>query len=250
MVAIPSTSRAATRLAHSPNIVHRRHRHLRNRLVEVMTKNGSNVETQDVKYVYNAFDQRISMQLDSDGNGTIDSTESYVYDGTGTGNINVPGGANIATGSGNLVLTLSGTFGNTVLRRYLMGDQPNQVFAEETVGGSNTTRWALTDHEGSVRDILDNTGHLLDHVVYSVYGEIVKEPERCRAGNDEADMFDGMIYDVATGLYYDNHRYLDADQHVFISVDPMGYASHQVNLSQYAGNDPMDRLEFKWVGIP
>ncbi len=71
----------------------------RNRLVEVETLNGSAVETQDVKYAYNAFDQRIAQTIDSNGDGTVDSTESYFYDGTGTG-VNGP---SITSGSGNLI---------------------------------------------------------------------------------------------------------------------------------------------------
>ncbi len=52
-------------------------------------------------------------------------------------------------------------------------------------------------------------------------------------------LFQGMIYNGATGTYDDRMRVLDPDQDVFLSVDPMGYAAGDANLYRYVSNNPL-----------
>ena len=33
------------------------------------------------------------------------------------------------------------------------------------------THWALSDHQGSVRDVIDNSGTVLTHIVYDSFGQ-------------------------------------------------------------------------------
>jgi hypothetical protein len=44
--------------------------------------------------------------------------------------------------------------------------------AAETVRGRTTTtvRWALTDQEGTVRDVVSNSGGVLDHIIHGSLG--------------------------------------------------------------------------------
>jgi hypothetical protein len=75
-----------------------------------------------------------------------------------------------------------------------MGAGPDEVFAEEIVAPCvpyvNVTRWALTDHPGTVRDVVSNAGVLLDTVVYSAFGQVVSQSDSTNAvqgGDDEPD---------------------------------------------------------------
>ncbi|NEQ42447.1 MAG: hypothetical protein F6K00_02345 [Leptolyngbya sp. SIOISBB] len=82
--------------------------------------------------------------VDPDGDGPVTATtEHFVYDGD-----------HIA-----LVFDEAGT----QTHRYLHGPNVDQILAEETADGA--VHWALTDHQGSVRDIIDNDGNLLNRIV-------------------------------------------------------------------------------------
>ena len=52
----------------------------RNRLTAVTFKTSGGTKTKEVAYTYDAFDRRIGTDVDSDGDGNVDSGERYVYD--------------------------------------------------------------------------------------------------------------------------------------------------------------------------
>jgi YD repeat-containing protein len=127
----------------------------RNRLTDVVSKDGSGTTTGSVHYAYDAGNNRISKTV-KDGSGAVTLSEAFVYD---------------LSGGDNLLLVLDGS-GN-VKNRYLNGSSTNQVLAEETSitgSGAGTIHWALTDHEGSVRDVINNSGAVLDHIQYDSFG--------------------------------------------------------------------------------
>ena len=125
---------------------------------------------------YDALDRRIGF----DDSGTQTWT---VYDGT-----NPYGDFN---GSG------------TLLERYLFGPGVvngavvDELLARTSSGG--TTAWYLTDKLGSVRDIVNSSGTVQDHVVYDSFGNIVTETN---AANGDRFKFAGMEYDSTTGQDY------------------------------------------------
>ena len=49
------------------------------------------------------------------------------------------------------------------------------LLARETSGG---VAWYLQDRLGSVGDIVDNTGALIDHIVYNAFGKVGREQRR------------------------------------------------------------------------
>ncbi len=110
-------------------------------------------------YSYDPLGRRIGKSIDDDGAGPNTAViESYVYDGS------------------DIVLSVSGSAVNSsgaVTNRYLHGPAVDQILADEDSSGE--VLWALTDHQGSVRDLVDNSGNVDNHITYDAYGKITSE---------------------------------------------------------------------------
>jgi RHS repeat-associated protein len=105
----------------------------------------------------------------------------------------------------------------------------------------------LADHQGSIRQIVDNTGSLLNQITYDSYGNITSQSNPSvtfRFG------YTGREWDSETGQYYYRARYYDAGVGRFISQDPIGFAAGDANLYRYVGNSPTnftDPSGLDWV---
>ena len=60
-----------------------------------------------------------------------------------------------------------------VLVVYPVPVSPPPVLARELSNG--TVAWYLSDHLGTVRDIVNNSGGIIDHVDYSAFGSVLNE---------------------------------------------------------------------------
>jgi RHS repeat-associated protein len=89
---------------------------------------------------------------------------------------------------------------------------------------------------GSIRDIVNTSGTVLDHLSYDAYGNVLSESN---SANGDKFKFDGMQFDAAINLYYDNARWYDAGNGRFVSIDPTGFAAGDQNLYRYVGNGPL-----------
>jgi len=116
---------------------------------------------------------------------------------------------------------------------YLHGVGYDNVLAEELASGQ--VYWFLTDHLGSITDVVDNNGDRVDHVQYTAYGQVAS---RTNAALQNRYLYTGREYDAETGLYYYRARYYDPVLRRFLSLDPMGLAGRDVNLYRYVGNTP------------
>jgi RHS repeat-associated protein len=93
----------------------------------------------------------------------------------------------------------------------------------------------LTDHLGSIRDIVNTSGTVLDHLSYDSYGNVLSESN---SANGDKFKFDGMQYDDALGIYYVNARWYDPASGKFISLDPLKFHAGDTNLYRYVQNSP------------
>jgi RHS repeat-associated protein len=169
----------------------------RNRLVSVTS------DSHVIEYLYDAQDKRVGKQLDGI------KIERYIYDGD-----------DIA-----LVVNAQGT----LIERYLYGDSTDSVLAVERDG---TMSWSLADRQGSVVDLVDEDGTVLNHFVYDSFGNRTQTSEvEFRYG------YTGRELDRETGLYYYRARYYDASVGRFISEDPMGFGAGDTNLYRYVFNN-------------
>jgi RHS repeat-associated protein len=94
----------------------------------------------------------------------------------------------------------------------------------------------LSDHQLSVRDILDNSGSVVNHITYDSYGNVVAQSN---ASQSSRYLYTGREYDQETGLYYYRARYYEPHQGRFISEDPIGFFGRDLNLYRYVGGDPV-----------
>lgn len=141
-----------------------------------------------------------------------------------------------------------------VKNRYLYGAQQDQLLLDEAYdefGAVDETRWVVTDHLGTVHQVLDGSGDLVQHIDYDNFGEIEQllgddgNPlvlagggvDRSQLATDVA--FAGREWDEDVGLYYNRARWYDASNGRFISEDPLGFADGP-NPYAYAANNPVN----------
>ncbi len=146
----------------------------RNRLVEV-DQVVSGVTTTLAQYTYDALNNPIKVVEGG-------STRWTVYDG------NRP------------VLDFNGS--GTLTARYLQGPMVDEVLARDTPSGG--VAWYLPDRLGTVRDIIDNSGTVLDHIAYDAYGNILSQSNA--SAGDRMTAFAGLQH----GCHYGTRLLKDA----------------------------------------
>ncbi len=123
----------------------------------------------------------------------------------------------------------------------------------DRISGSGTTAWYLTDRLGSVRDITDNTGAVIDHINYDGFGNVTQETQ---SSNGDRWKWTGRELDSETGLQYNRARSYDPKTGRWTSQDPLGFAGGDGNLYRYAMNgptistDPTGLGDFPILGLP
>ena len=100
--------------------------------------------------------------------------------------------------------------------------------------------WHVTDHLGTVRDLVDGSGTVLNHITYDSFGNVVGESD---GSVDSRYLFTGREWDEEIGLYYYRARYYDAGIGRFIGEDPIGFDGGDWNLYGYVGNSPLTRID-------
>jgi len=188
----------------------------RNRLVSVIDHAPDDSVTQQVDHTYDPFNRWIATTVDDDGDGPAAAvTTRYVYDG-------------------NQIILEQNESGE-VRHRYLWGPAVDQLLASEdfdpaqpAVPGELT--WSLSDHLGTIRDLVDSQGNQIDHITYGAFGNITA------ATVDFLFRFTGRPLDENTGLQNNLNRWYDPETGRWLSEDPIGFAAGDANLFRYVGN--------------
>jgi type VI secretion system secreted protein VgrG len=206
----------------------------RNRLTSI-THSGGSFPGTSLTYTYDALNQLIKR--------TAGSTQTFfVYE------------------DGQVVLEFfkagSGDVADSNLtHRYLWGDVVDQLFADEQVtslGSAGAAYWTMTDHQGTVRDVLDSDGKLRIHRQLNAFGTnsdgIIDSEIHYDASGTQ--VFSGASYitvafgytarwvETITGLQYNLHRWYDATTGSWISEDWIGFAGDPSNVFRYVVNAP------------
>ncbi|AFY47866.1 RHS repeat-associated core domain protein [Nostoc sp. PCC 7524] len=183
----------------------------RNRLIEVVNKNADGNTTQFVEFKYDGFGRRISKTVNGE-------TTYFINEGN------------------NLWSELNEV--GEVINRYLHGAKVDELIARYSP--NERTSWYLTDRLGTVRDVANTVGELINSIDYNSFGQILAQTNPS-AG--DRFTFTGREYDEEIALYYYRARYYDANLGRFISQDPIGFAGQDVNLYRYVGNNPVNATD-------
>ena len=169
------------------------------------TKTSGGTTLESVTYTYDALGNRIGM----DENGTQTWT---LYEGSDP--------IMDFNGSGSLTM------------RYLWG--PTGIVASQTSGG--TISWYLADALGSVRDLINNSGAIIDHIDFSAFGTILDQSDP--SDGDRMMGFAGMELDAVTGLNLAVYREENPGTGRWNSQDPLGFGGGDANLYCYVADNP------------
>jgi RHS repeat-associated protein len=112
------------------------------------------------------------------------------------------------------------------------------VLAQENANGE--VLWALTDHQGSVRVLLDNQGNVVNNITYDAFGNITLETH---SQVNFRFSYTGREFDSETGLYNYRSRYYDPAVGQFINEDTIGFAGGDSNLYRYVANSPVNYID-------
>jgi RHS repeat-associated protein len=205
----------------------------RNRLTRVIEKNSSGDIVKQTDYTYDVFDRRLSKSIDDDGAGSgAASVQRFVYYGH------------------HIVMEFDGNNAGDLTHRYLHGPVIDQILADEEVTSltqAGTMRWPLADNLGTVRDLVDSSASVLNHLKYDAYGKVTSESN---AAVDFLFAFTGRERDEESGLQFNRARYYDPAVGRWISEDPIGFAAGDANLSRYVGNDTTNDVDPSGLLVP
>lgn len=103
-----------------------------------------------------------------------------------------------------------------------------------TMTRAGQTYYYFYDGLGSVTDITNATGEVVESYQYDVYGQ----PNHLSSiGNPY--YFTGRQFDSESGLYYYRNRHYSPTIGRFLQRDPLGHLP-DVNVYRYVGNDPIN----------
>ena len=129
---------------------------------------------------------------------------------------------------------------NTPLVRYLYGVGANQILTRTVGSGANAGPWVyLTDNIGSVRDLVNWSGQVQDHLDYTGYGVVMESNPSVGSRYQYA----GYQTDVLTGTDFTIARVYNPATGNWQSQDPLQFQAGDSNLSRYVGNDPVDSVD-------
>ena len=123
------------------------------------------------------------------------------------------------------------TASGSLATRYLngpAGDLVDTVLARESASG--TVAWYLPDRLGTIRDLINNSGSIIDHVDYSAFGTVLDESSP--SNGDRMMGFAGMERDTVTGLNLAVKRVENPGTGRWTSQDPLGFGGGTSNLDQ------------------
>ncbi|MBX3414202.1 MAG: RHS repeat protein [Pirellulales bacterium] len=211
----------------------------RNRLAKVTHKPSFGAANDRViSYLYDPFDRRIGRDLDADGNGTIDRRERWVNDGSEAILEFVD-----PDGTGPAAMALS--------KRFLNGPAVDQILAQEdlskSINAADRVLWHLSDSQGTVRDLVDNTGDLVERYRYDAFGELIVITDATGiivATQPRTNfLYNGMWRDPETGFYATMTRWYDPRTGRWIHEDWIGFRGGDYNLHRYVENSPTNATD-------
>ena len=200
--------------------------------------------------IYDAWGRLVKIEVSSEDSAVI---ASYTYNG-----LNEMVTETVPSGGGTQTTTfiyssqmqiLEERIGGTIQSQYLWGaDYVNDLILIKTAPSGGQTRWVQHDANYDVISVaLQNDDSIGESTVenrydYSAFGQVTLENASFEVVDSTSyyvDMlFQGMRFDLATGLYNTNERWYNPALDVFITRDPLGLGGDAVNEYRFVGNNP------------
>jgi RHS repeat-associated protein len=191
----------------------------RNRLVRVVVKDAAGTVLHEERYTSDVLDRRIGVWEDVDGAGPQGPSQRWtVYDGD------------------NPWADFDGA--GSLITRYLYSPAIDQLFARISAAGE--VDWYLTDHLGSVRQIVASDGTVRDAITYDSFGQVVRETNPSAGDRFK---YTGREWHAALDQYYYRARYYDPGVGRFLGEDPLRFRAGDSNLYRYVGNSPTSAVD-------
>lgn len=96
--------------------------------------------------------------------------------------------------------------------------------------------WYLTDNVGTIHDVTDSTGVVVNHNDYETFGGVLAQSV---PGMADRFLFTGRELESTLGLYCYRARYYSPINATFIGEDSLGFESGDFNVYRYAANQPL-----------
>lgn len=171
-----------------------------NQLTQINQPNGSIAQ-----YRYDALGRRIEKDI----NGTI---TRYVYD------------------SEDILLEFDGTNNKAVRYTHGLGIEEPLVMERD-----NQNLFYHVDGLGSIIDITDSNGTIVQSYLYDSFGNITQQTGTLI----NPYTYTGREFDFKNGLYYYRTRYYDSVMGRFLNEDPIGFVAGDNNFYKYVKNSPI-----------
>src|SRR5438552_3111719 len=205
-----------------------------------MTKKSKGASAETWYFGYDNLNRMNSAKQEQTDGGTLLMQATYVYDVFGdriekdvwTSSTVV---TRFAYDGQNAFADLNSS--NQLQMRRLYGDAVDQLFARETSSG--TLAWYLTDRLGSVRDVLNVSGTVLDHIDYDGFGNA----NETNSTNGDRYKWTGREFDTESGLQYNRARYYTGAAGRWLVQDPSGFSAGDANLYRYLHNGSTNSID-------
>ena len=190
-----------------------------NRMVRAEVRNTKGIRT--LTMGYDAFGRRTWL------NGGATGNIAFIYDGT------------------DIALDRRASGQEVVWSRYTHGqqtDQPMSVerFAPGQLGkaqpGTGQVYYYHADHQGSIRNLTNAMGEVVNNYDYDSYGRLLLREE----GVEQPYSYTGREWDADLSLFYYRARHYDPLTGRFLQTDPLGFRAGDTNVYAYVFNSPMN----------
>ena len=124
-----------------------------------------------------------------------------------------------------------------ITERFLFGANVDQLVAQWSL--EQGLLWALTDRLGSIRDLMNNAGKILQHMNYTAFGAPIFITPAGGLSNHAAThpyAFTGRVWDSLANMNYFRARTFDPATGRFTSADPLRFDAGDMNLYRYLNN--------------
>jgi RHS repeat-associated protein len=192
-----------------------------------VVETGSSGTLAQLTYTFDAEGHRVGEQVWTSGSG-VTTTTRYAID---------------PVNAGKTWADLDSS--NNLLVRYEWGPAVAQILTRTVASGVNSGTWLyLTDAQGSVRDLVNWSGAVQDHLDYTGYGVVTES----NGAVGSRYQYDAYQFEASTAQYYVNARWYNPSTGTWQTQDPLAFAAGQANLNQYVGNDPSNLKDPSGLG--